>query len=404
MRKSLNPAIPLERSLSEQIYNSLQGPVVEEVLKLAKASSGPNYWKNTLEGHSFKVDEKLLSRLYNLFYEVKGKLDFKDPVDFYITGDATVNAFAVSAQEEGEPHIINVNSALIQLMTDDELRFVIGHELGHLINKDANLLKLISFIFPPEAHAPIALQYKIRLWNQLSELVADRYGYMAIPDIGVCVSAFFKMSSGLDFGKMDMKIDAFIEENIKRLEYFMNDKGTSTASHPINPIRVQAINLFATCKSDKQLQEQMGQLIDILMKIRSTDIDYYAALFIATSGLIVASSDEDINDDEVEAILQNLSAYQMFPKIYLEKISKGNVGELFAEAVGKIMEDDPGQREGMFRYIISIVMADKEFKPKEVEIVYEIGQNVFGYTPKEISLHFAEMIQVGFVPSFQSLC
>lgn len=401
---SLNPTIPLERTLSEQIYNSLQGNVVEEVLKLAKANSGPNYWKNTLEGHSFKVDEKLLGRLYTLFYEVKEKLGFKDNVDFYITADSSINAFAVPAQEEGDPHIINVNSALIQLMTDDELRFVIGHELGHLINKDSNLLKLIYFIFPPETEPPIALQYKIRLWNQLSELVADRYGYMAVSDIGVCVSAFFKMSSGLDFGKMDMKIDAFIEENIKRLEYFMKDKGVNTASHPINPIRVQALNLFCTCTSDKELEEEMEKLIDILMKIRSTEIDYYVAMFIATSGLIVASCDEEINEEEMETILQNLSAFQMFPKIYLDRISKENVGDLFSESVQKIMEDDPGQREGMFKYVISIIMADKEFKPKEVEFMYQIGENVFGYTPKEISLHFAELIQSSYIPSFQSLC
>lgn len=401
---TLNPVLPLEKSLSDQIYQSLQGPVVEEVLKLAQVSSVPNYWKNALEGHSFKVDQKLLGKLYKIFYDVKEKLGFKEEVDFYVTGDASVNAFAVPAQEEGKPHIININSALIQLMTDDELRFVIGHEMGHLMNKNANLIKLISFIFPPETEAPITLQYKIRLWQQLSELVADRYGYMAIPDMGVCVSAFFKMSSGLDIGKMDMKIDAFIEENIKRLEYFTKDEGVNTASHPINPIRVQALHLFSTCKSDKELETEMDKLINILMKIRSTELDYHIAMFIATSGLIVASVDDGVTQEEVETILRHLSSYEIFPKSYLEKISKENVGELFAQSVKHILEKDPGQREGMFAYILSIIMSDKEFHIDEVKLIYEMGQTVFGYSPIEISQQFAVMIQRNYTPSINSLC
>ena len=108
------------------------------------------------------------------------------------------DAFAVASSKEGDPHIININSGLIDLMTDDELRFVVGHEIGHLMNRDTKLLRLIYFVFPHNTVPPLVLQYKIRLWQQLSELVADRYGYMAIPNLEVCVSAFFKMASGLD--------------------------------------------------------------------------------------------------------------------------------------------------------------------------------------------------------------
>jgi hypothetical protein len=69
---------------------------------------------------------------------------------------------------------------MFDLMSEDELRFVVGHELGHIINKDTSLKRLIYFVFPPGAATPpISLQFKIRLHDQLAELVADRYGYMA---------------------------------------------------------------------------------------------------------------------------------------------------------------------------------------------------------------------------------
>ena len=124
----LTPSIELERQVGEQIYNALQGTVVEEVLRKTNISRSDVYWRSNMEGHSLKVDNILLPDFYRLCYDVKQKLNFKEDVDFYITGDSTVNAFSVAAAEEGEPHIVNINSALFDLMTTDELKFVIGHE------------------------------------------------------------------------------------------------------------------------------------------------------------------------------------------------------------------------------------------------------------------------------------
>ena len=261
-------SIELEQQIGEQIYNALQGNIVEEVLREIKTSSSSDaYWRSNMEGHSLKVEKELLPDFYQLCHEVKEKLGVKDKVDFYITGDSSVNAFSVAAESEGEPHIVNINSALFDLMTTDELRFVVGHELGHLLNKDTALARLIQFVFPPNAEVPVTLQYKIRLHEQLAELVADRYGYMAVENLDVCVTAFFKMASGLDLVKMNVSIEALLADNNRRLEYFLKDKGMSRASHPVNPIRVQALNLFAKSKSKEDLDKGMEELIAILLKV-----------------------------------------------------------------------------------------------------------------------------------------
>ena len=42
----------------------------------------------------------------------KNKLGFEGKVDFYITGDSTVNAFSVASEDENEPNIVNINSGL----------------------------------------------------------------------------------------------------------------------------------------------------------------------------------------------------------------------------------------------------------------------------------------------------
>ena len=402
-RSNLNPTIELERQIGEQIYNALQGTVVEEVLKKIRMSGSDTYWRSNMEGHSLKVDKELLPDFHRLCHEVKAKLNFEEDVDFYITGDSTVNAFSVAAEEEGEPHIVNINSALFDLMTTDELKFVIGHELGHLINKDTALARLIRFVFPPEANVPVSLQYKIRLHDQLAELVADRYGYIATENLDVCVTAFFKLASGLDLAKMNVSIEALIADNNRRLEYFLNDKGVSRASHPVNPIRVQALNLFATSKSEEELKAGMDELISILLKVGTSELDEYTARFIASAGLIVANIDEGVNEDEINRVIESLSSMKMFPRQFLDEIAQGNVGQIFADSVENILRINPGMREGMLKYLINIVLSDKLIAKEEVDLLYHFGEQI-GLSDMEVASAIGEAIQMNYVPSLESIC
>lgn len=399
----LIPSIDLEKQIGEQIYNALQGSVVEEVLRKTKISSQDAYWRSTMEGHSLKVQEELLPEFYALCQEVKQKLKFDEKVDFYITGDSTVNAFSLAAEDEGAPHIVNVNSALFDLMSQDELRFVIGHELGHLINKDSALSRLIHFVFPPETRVPVSLQYKIRLHEQLAELVADRYGYIAAEDLGVCVTAFFKMASGLDLAKINVSIDALIADNSRRLEYFLNDKGVSRASHPVNPIRVQALNLFANAKTQQELHDGMDQLISILLKVGDNELDEHVARFAAAAGLLVANTDSAINQDEIDRIIETLASMKIFPGEFLDEIAKGDVIKTFNESVESILSINPGMREELLNYMINIVLSDKIISKAEIDMLYQFGSSV-GLSDMEVATAIAVAIQSNYIPSLESIC
>lgn len=401
--KSFNPTIALERQLAEQIYTALQGPIVDEVIRKTKINSSDAYWRSNMEGHCLKVQPDLLPDFYALCQGVKSTLGFDEQVDFYITGDASVNAFSLAAEDEGEPHIVNVNSALFDLMSNDELRFVIGHELGHLINRDTALSRLIQFVFPPQCSIPVSLQYKIRLHEQLAELVADRYGYMATGDLGVCVTAFFKMASGLDLAKMNVSIEALIADNTRRLEYFLNDKGISRASHPVNPIRVQALNLFANTDSEEELLKGMDELISILLKVGDSELDEYLARFIASAGIIVASTDGTLENDEIDQILDSLASLKIFPRLYLEEIASGDVADSLNKAVEGILNINPAMRDSLMSYMIHITLSDKKIAKEEIDLLYAFGDSI-GFSDKEVAAAIAESIQKSFVPSLESIC
>ena len=403
MTRVLQPEIELEKALAAQIYNALQGDVVRFILKNAQDTTDDDYWRSRMEGHCMKADKNLLGNFYHLCHEVKERLGFHEPVDFFVTGDSSINAFSIAAEDGQHPHIVNVNSELFNLMSEDELKFVIGHELGHLINQDTALRRLINFVYPPQqTQIPITLQFKIHLHDNLAELVADRYGYIACGNLDACVTAFFKMASGLDLEKMQVSIEELLTDNSKHLDYFLKGGGMSHYDHPVNPIRVQAIHLFATAKNQEELEKGMDELIQILLKVGNNPLDEPMSVFVATAGIITANIDGNVTKEEYEHIVRTLSGSNIFPKSFLDSILKADVNKLFEGSINAILNINPGLKPNLLEYIISIVLADREIGEQEVSFVYNIGKGL-GLSVKEISILFAEMVQRNFNPSLDAI-
>ena len=193
-----NPSIPQEKALAKQIYNALEGDVISSVISVTGAmrQKDDSMMRAGMEVTSIKVEREVMPRLYDALYSAKNALGFKPDVEFYITNSPQVNACTYFGTTPGRPLIVELNSSLIELMSEDELKFVVGHELGHQIDGNSELTSLIYFVFPDLNNmSPLLFQLKVRFWQQLCELVADRYGYLAVGDLDVCVSAFFKMHS-----------------------------------------------------------------------------------------------------------------------------------------------------------------------------------------------------------------
>ena len=403
MTRILKPEIQLEQALAGQIYHALEGDVVRFVLKNAQGGTDDDYWRSRMEGHCMKADKNLLGNFYTLCHEVQERLNFQEKVDYYVTGDSSINAFSIAAEDSEHPHIVNVNSELFNLMDEDELKFVIGHELGHLINQDTALRRLIHFVYPPEStQIPITLQYKIHLHDNLAELVADRYGYIACGNLEACVTAFFKMASGLDLEKMQVSIDDLLSDNSKHLDYFLKGGGMSHYDHPVNPIRVQAINLFASARNQIELDNGMEELIQILLKVGNNPLDEPMSVFVATAGIIAANVDGSVSKEEYEQIIGTLSGSNIFPKSFLESVLKEDVDALFEKSVSTILSINPGLKPSLLEYMIGIILSDREIGEKEVNFIYGIGKSL-GLSVKEISVLFAGMVQRNFNPSLDAI-
>ncbi len=403
--------IDLEVKLEDELYKLLEGEIIESVLKEADFEPEQNIWKNILEGHSFKVTPEMAPSLYNLFTDVKKTLKYEKEIDFYVTNDPSLNAFAIPRSIDSNNDIVNVNSGMISMLDNDELRFVVGHEIGHLISRYARINKLLNFVFPEEVEMPLILKHKIDLWMKLSELTADRFGYIASPNLEKCVSAFFKMASGLDTGRINFDYKAYLIDNEKILEYFSHNE-CNLLSHPVNPLRIKSIELLSYSKlyneisteaeitDDDELRKNMEKLIEVLLTLSSSELDYHRKYFLATGGLIMASIDKEISEGELETIVESLSGFTVFPREFLSGIIAGKqINELFQKSVIEILKVNPLERNILLQYLVNLAISDNKISKNEIEQIYQTGENYFSMSKREVAQIIAGVIQGRFMPN-----
>ncbi len=399
--------IPFEKKLREDIFSTLKGDIITKILEEAKTDKRENVYKHLLEGYSFKLSPEISEFLYNLIEEVRKSLEFDEKVDYYIDNSAESNAYCITKDEDDESHILVLHSRLIETMSEDELKFVIGHEFGHLINDNNKIKRVVDFVFTGEP--PLVLHHKLKLWNKLSELTADRYGLTACGDVHTAISVFLKLTSGLDPEKISLNMDVFMKENIEKVNELKQNDFISNLSHPVNPARIKALDLFSRselykhCKNPEinkaELIKETDKLIDILEYSGSDGLDIHRKMFIATGGLIAASCDQEVSKEEYRYVLDILSGFTTFPEAFLNAIvDSEKTSECFEKSVSILLDSSPSEKYSMFNFFIDIVMMDHDLKEKEIKFLYDFGQDVFGFSKKETAQRIADKLRERFVP------
>ncbi len=200
--------------------------------------------KNQLLGTTVKVTETQFPSIYRIAKECAEALDVPVPT-VYIANSPVMNAYTFGTDEDA---FIVVHSALIDHYEPDELKFVIGHETGHIQNKHVVygtvliLLKqsaaaLLRTVLPP-------LDIALNAWYRRAEITCDRAGLLCCGDVQVAAKAFVKLACGSKKLYEEVDVDAYMaqadegREGIGRLtELFV--------SHPYLPKRVEAMKVFS---------------------------------------------------------------------------------------------------------------------------------------------------------------
>ena len=135
--------------------------------------------------------------------------------ELYIQWGYNINAFTVGAENP----IIVLNSGMIDLCDEDEILFIIGHELGHI--KSNHMLyhmmaqylnELVGIMGPIANMVTVGVQYAIYYWYRMSEFTADRAGLMCCQNQDAVIMAFMKMAGMPQTHFNEMNKSAFIQQ------------------------------------------------------------------------------------------------------------------------------------------------------------------------------------------------
>jgi hypothetical protein len=182
-------------------------------------------------------------------------LGHQEPVELFVLPDSRIQAAAVRAP--GEPPAIVLSARLIEALTEAELRFVIGHELGHLV-LDHLALPLPFGVESPEARSlPRATVLALDSWNRAAEVSADRAGLLCAKDTEAAMSASFKRASGLSSASVKSEltayarqVDALLSSPAAREKPREDDDVLGCfITHPCGPLRLRALVAFSRSRT-----------------------------------------------------------------------------------------------------------------------------------------------------------
>jgi len=169
-----------------------------------------------LQGSNFKITEESCPDLFNLVKEVEATLDISDSPEIYTQWGYSVNGYTTGTRGNT---LMVLNSGTVDMLSDEQLRFVVGHEMGH-IKSNHVLYHMMAQFFPMLAGmVPVvggfvgtSLELVLMYWYRMSEFTADRAGLLACQDKDAALSAIVKMA-GLPLKYYDaLNEEAFLQQ------------------------------------------------------------------------------------------------------------------------------------------------------------------------------------------------
>lgn len=195
-----------------------------------------------MQGSHFHVTRESCPELYRQVKMISKILGVKDFPEIYSQWGYQVNACTTGTKEDT---MLILNSGAVDLLSDSQLNFVIGHEMGHI--KSGHVLYHVMASFIGEAISMIPLgdkllqpiKFGLLYWSRMSEFTSDRAGMLACQDKDGALDALIKLSG------MPMKYFKDIDKKafIRQADEFENELGgmgqamiktisIATSSHP----------------------------------------------------------------------------------------------------------------------------------------------------------------------------
>ncbi len=236
----------------DTVFKALSGLLPERSLRLLYLSD------------SVRVSEQQFPHLHTMLLDACYVLDLERVPAMYVTQNPQPNAMCIGLDEP----LIVVSTGLVELLDDEEMRAVVGHEVGHALSGHAvyrTILLFLSNVALKVAWIPLgniavtALVTALREWFRKSELSADRAGLLACQDLRASMRGLMKIAGGNHLHEMN--VDAFLAqaEEYERAgdlrDSVLKIMNVLPRSHPFAAVRAAELKKWAESRDYQRLMD-----------------------------------------------------------------------------------------------------------------------------------------------------
>ncbi|MEE4355552.1 MAG: M48 family metallopeptidase [Desulfococcaceae bacterium] len=198
--------------------------------------------RRDLLGDAVRVTQELLPEVHGIWQDCLNKLEGGLQGELFVRQSPEYNASVFAHEKRFD---ILIHSALLNDFSFDELRFVFGHELGHVVFQHSQFP--VRDLYPLVKDRDPEGGVMLLRWSQAAEVSADRIGMLCCGQLGAAATALFRTASGLSGMDENRALRAF-RNQYSELEVQLRsaaDRAAWVRTHPMIPIRFKAIELAA---------------------------------------------------------------------------------------------------------------------------------------------------------------
>jgi Zn-dependent protease with chaperone function len=227
-----------------------------------------------LMGNNIQVGPRQYSSIYQMFRECVRDLDIYPEPALFISQNPQANSYALGQEN---PYIV-VNTGILDLLNEDEIRTVLAHELGHIKCGHTILIQMAMWAMSAASvigeltfglgnFVTQALIYAFFEWRRKAELSADRAALLVMDDLNTVISTMMKISGGSNKYANECSLQEFIQQSEKYqaldddglnqvYKFLMYNGGQGMMlSHPFPIDRVHYLRNWAGSEEYQQIKQ-----------------------------------------------------------------------------------------------------------------------------------------------------
>ena len=166
-------------------------------------------------GSTVRVDRHQYAKVHHAYLQVAATLDVAEPPELFVSRNPDIGGLTIGIDKP----IVSVTSGAVQQLDEDELKFVLAHELGHAVSGHALYRTMLLWLLraglrlswvPVGAVGIQLIIGALQEWHRKSELSADRAGLLAVQNPAVGTRVMARLAGGGDLSQID--VAAFLEQ------------------------------------------------------------------------------------------------------------------------------------------------------------------------------------------------